>query len=132
MTATNTIGTVRVACSNATTVTVPVAARMTSGASATNSAACLRMSSGLVVAQRVSIRTLRPSAQPNCCKACRNPAMRACDSESSAAEAMSTPMRRMRSGCSARATSGQLGTEPTRSVMNSRRRIETPEGTPHQ
>ena len=33
---------------------------MTSGASATNSAACLRMSSALPAAQRVSIRTLRP------------------------------------------------------------------------
>jgi hypothetical protein len=31
-------------------------ARMTSGASAANSAACLRMSAALVVAQRVSIR----------------------------------------------------------------------------
>ena len=35
-------------------------ARMTSGASATNSAAYLRMSSALPAAQRVSIRTLRP------------------------------------------------------------------------
>ena len=37
---------------------------MTSGASAANSAACLRISAALVVAQRVSIRTLRPSVQP--------------------------------------------------------------------
>jgi len=37
---------------------------MTSGASATNSAACLRISAGLVVAQRVSMRTLRPMLQP--------------------------------------------------------------------
>ena len=70
MTITNTIGTVRVACSNGATVAVPVAATMTSGASAANSAACLRMSSALVVAQRVSIRTLRPSVQPNCCRPC--------------------------------------------------------------
>ena len=41
---------------------------MTSGASATNSAACLRMSAALAVAQRVSIRTLRPMVQPNCCQ----------------------------------------------------------------
>ena len=40
-----------------------VPATRTSGASATNSVACLRMSSA--VAQRVSIRTLRPSLQPN-------------------------------------------------------------------
>ena len=55
----NTIGTVRVACSNGPTVEVPWA-RMTSGASAANSAACLRMSAALAAAQRVSIRTLRP------------------------------------------------------------------------
>ena len=67
----NTIGTVRVACSNGPTVEVPVA-RMTSGASATNSAACLRMSAALVVAQRVSMRTLRPMVQPNCSSPCRN------------------------------------------------------------
>src|SRR5262245_53481808 len=60
MTTTNTIGTVRVACSNGATVVVPVAATRTSGASATNSAACLRSSSALVVAQRMSIRTLWP------------------------------------------------------------------------
>src|SRR5262244_1954862 len=40
MTVTNTIGTVRVACSNAATVGVPLPARRTSGASAANSAAC--------------------------------------------------------------------------------------------
>ena len=43
---TNTIGTVRVACSNGATAGLPVA-RMTSGASATNSAAYLRMSVGI-------------------------------------------------------------------------------------
>ena len=47
---------------------------MTSGASATNSAACLRISAALVVAQRVSIRTLRPMVQPNCASSCRNAA----------------------------------------------------------
>ena len=76
-TTTNTIGTVRVACSNGATVVVPLAATRTSGASAANSVACLRRSSGLVVAQRVSIRMLRPSVQPNCAKPCRNAAMRA-------------------------------------------------------
>ena len=63
----NTIGTVRVACSNGPTVVAPEA-RMTSGASATNSAACLRISAASAVAQRVSIRTLRPMVQPNCCQ----------------------------------------------------------------
>ena len=42
---------------------------MTSGASATNSAACLReVRSALPAPQRMSMRTLRPSVQPNCCK----------------------------------------------------------------
>jgi hypothetical protein len=59
-----TIGTVRVAWSNGPTDEAPWA-RMTSGASAANSAACLRMSAALAVAQRVSMRTLRPMVQPN-------------------------------------------------------------------
>jgi hypothetical protein len=41
---------------------------MMSGASAANSAACLRISAASVVAQRVSIRTLRPMVQPDCCR----------------------------------------------------------------
>ena len=72
----NTIGTVRVACSNGPTVEAPWA-RMTSGASAANSAACLRISAALVVAQRVSIRTLRPMVQPNSASPCRNAPTRA-------------------------------------------------------
>src|SRR5207245_2696152 len=52
----NTIGTVRVACSNGPTEAPPVV-KMTSGASATNSAAYLRASSALPAVQRVSIRT---------------------------------------------------------------------------
>ena len=67
----NTIGTVRVAGSNGPRVGAPWA-RMTSGASAANSAACLRMVSALAVAQRMSISTLRPMVQPNCCSACTN------------------------------------------------------------
>jgi hypothetical protein len=55
----NTIGTARVACSNGLTVEVPWA-RMTSGASAANSAAYLRASSALPPDQRISICTLRP------------------------------------------------------------------------
>ena len=72
----NTIGTVRVACSNGATVEAPWA-RMTSGASAANSAACRRISAALAVAQRVSIRTLRPMVQPNNASACRNAPTRA-------------------------------------------------------
>src|SRR5262245_25499565 len=72
----NTIGTVRVACSNGPTVEAPWA-RMTSGATATSSAACLRTSAALAAAHRVSIRTLRPMLQPNCPSACRNAPTRA-------------------------------------------------------
>ena len=73
---TNTIGTVRVTFSNCATDAPPMA-RMTSGASAANSAAYFRVLSSLPPADRVSICTLRPSVQPNCCSACRNAAMRA-------------------------------------------------------
>ena len=110
MTVINTIGTVRVACSNGATVGVPLPATRTSGASAANSAACLRMSSA--VAQRVSIRRLPPSLQPNCFRACMKAARRACPSASSAARYMSTPMRRTRSGCCARAAIGQATAAP--------------------
>ena len=47
--------------------------------------------------------------------------MRTGDSGSSAATAMSTPMRRMRSPCCARAASGHAAAAPPSSVMNSRR-----------
>jgi len=47
--------------------------------------------------------------------------MRAWDSESSPAEAMSTPMRRTSSRCCAGAASGQAAVAPPSSVMNSRR-----------
>src|SRR5262245_52686186 len=67
----NTIGMVRVACSSGTTVDVPPAT-MTSGASATNSAARLRRSSGSLAVQWASIRRLRPSLHPNCCRRCTN------------------------------------------------------------
>src|SRR5262245_30661091 len=62
-TAANTTGTVRVASSNGPTLELPPA-RMTSGTSAANSAAFLRISAVLVVAQRTSMRRLRPTAQP--------------------------------------------------------------------
>src|SRR6516165_7612494 len=61
-TAANTIGTLRVACSNGPMVEAPVA-RMTSGMVATNSTACLRISLALL-AQRVSMRTFWPMVQP--------------------------------------------------------------------
>ena len=123
----NTIGTVRVACSNGPTAEPPVA-RMTSGASATNSAACLRSARRRpAVAQRVSIRTLRPMVQPNCCRLLQERRdaglqfriVRGCGPTS-------TPMRRIRSPCCARAASGHATAAPPRSVMNSRRFIRSP------
>ena len=121
----NTIGTVWVACSNGATDELPVV-NMTSGASATNSAANLRASSALPAGQRVSIRTLRPSIQPNCCNACRNAAWRACPSGSSAVPPpRSTPMRRIRSGCCARATNGHAAAPPS-AATNVRRFIRSP------
>ena len=77
-------------------------------------------------AQRMSMRTLRPSIQPSCCKPPKNDAMRACASRSFAAGLISTPMRRIRSACCARATNGQAAAAPPSSVMNSRRLIRSP------
>jgi hypothetical protein len=93
---------------------------MAFGASATNSAASLRMRSALPAPQRKSIRTLRPTAHPNSCSPCRNAALRTCACGSSAGKFTSTPMRRIRSPCCARAASGHAAAPP-RSVMNTRR-----------
>ena len=67
--------------------------------------------------QPMSIRTLRPSVQPNCSSESRNAAMRACPSGSSLAGYISTPMRRIRSLCCARAASGQAAAAPPSNVM---------------
>src|SRR5215472_1155248 len=69
----NTMGEVRVRRRNASTANVPLA-RMMSGPNASNSLAYVRSSSTSFSPQRVSMRTLRPSVQPNCCNACRNAA----------------------------------------------------------
>lgn len=112
----NTIGTVRVAFCNASTPNVPAANR-TSGASATSSAAYLRSRSGSFSPQRTSIRTLRPSLQPSCrrpsCKATRP--LRPC---ASAGVFESMPIRRIFSGCCARAASGHAATDPAITLMN--------------
>ena len=116
----NTIGTVRVAACNAATVGLDVA-RRTSGESAISSAAYLRYRSASPEAQRMSICRFRPLAQPNCCNPCRNPAMRIGPSGSFAPTDCSTPIRRMRLGCCARAANGRLAAAPPSPVMNSRR-----------
>src|SRR5262245_8352336 len=116
----NIIGTVRVACSNGPTCAVPLA-KTTSGASATNSAAYLRVRSASPKApKRYSIRKLRPSLQPNSSSRCRNAASQNCTSRLSAAPDRSTPIRRIRWPCCARAASGHAAAPPS-SVMNWRR-----------
>ena len=69
----------------------------------------------------MSICTLRPSIQPSSRRPCTNASMRACPSLSSAAKLMSTPIRRIRSGCCARAANGHAAAALPRRVMNSRR-----------
>ena len=113
----NTTGMIRVACNNGPIVEAPCA-RMTSGASATNSAACLRISSAWLVAQRVSIRALRPMLQPSSASPCRNAPMRTWNSGRSEDPGRSTPMRRGGSPCCARAASGHAAAAPPSSVMN--------------
>ena len=56
--------------------------------------------------QRYSIRKLRPSIQPNCCNPCSNDVKRTRTPGSSATTDRSTPTRRIRFGCRARAASG--------------------------
>src|SRR4051812_20542399 len=99
---------------------------MTSGASATNSAAYLRVSAALPADRRYSIRTLWPSVQPDCCRPCWNALRRACPTGSSAASGMSTPMRRIPPGCCARAPNGHAAAAPPSNVTNSRLLIQSP------
>ena len=117
----NTIGKVRLTCCNAATLRVPLA-KMMSGASATNSVADLRSRSASSSPQRVSIRTLRPTLQPNSCRPWWNAAIRSWPSGLSAARFMSKPMRRMRSACCARAANDHAAILLNES-MNSRRWI---------
>src|SRR6516162_4527978 len=62
--------------------------------------------------------------QPNSCKPCANAAKRAGSCGSSTAVDISTPMRRTRSPCCARAARGHAVTPPS-SVMKSRRFIRS-------
>jgi hypothetical protein len=90
--------------------------------------ASLRVRSASPAGQRISIRTLRPTAQPNSCKPCMNAARRACATVLSAPVDIMTPMCRIALGCCARAASGHTTAAPPRSLMNSRRSI--PAGSP--
>ena len=116
----NTIGTVRVACSNGRRSTLP-AARMTSGASATNSAAYLRMRSASPRPTIVDPHVAADRSSPDRCSPARN-AGRGPGLRIVRGEGMSTPMRRIALGCCARAASGHAAAAPPSSVMNSRRR----------
>ena len=126
----NTIGTVWVSFSNGPT-TEPPLARMTSGASAKSSAAYLRMRSASPAAQRVSMRRLPGTAQPACRSPCRNAPMRACPSTSFSVVDMSTPTRRIRSLCCARAANGYAAAAPASSDMNWRRLMRSPRAEGH-
>src|SRR6516164_11333308 len=116
----NTDGTVRVAWSNAPAPRLPKV-RMTSGARAANSAAYLRVSATLPPDQRYTICKLLPSTQPNSRSPSTNVAMRAFDSGSSEWIGASTPMRRIRPDCCARAAIGHAAAAPPSSDMKSRR-----------
>jgi len=96
---------------------------MTSGDSAISSAMYWRTRSAPPATQRVSIRTLRPSIQPSSRRPRTNASIRACPSLSSAAKLISTPMRRIRSGCCARVVTGHAAAEPTMTLMKSRRLV---------
>jgi hypothetical protein len=111
-----TIGIVRVSGWMATVARTPPASIM-SGCEPTNSCASARIRMASSPPQRRSIRTLRPSVQPKV-----NAEMRGFGTGSFSSHGMSTPMRRIRSPCCARAASGQAAV-PQRRVMNSRRRI---------
>jgi hypothetical protein len=124
-TSTNTTGTVRVACNNGPTPAAPVVS-MTSGVSATSSAAYLRMRSASPAAQRCSICRFWPTAQPSCASVCAKAVLRTCASGSSEARFVSTPMRRMRSRCCARVGSGHAAAAPPSSVMTARRFTRSP------
>ena len=78
---TKTMGTLRVACCRASTV-VLVEAKMTSGESATSSAAYLRVRSALPAPQRISVSRLLPAVQPDVRSPCKKAAKRACPSGS--------------------------------------------------
>ena len=95
--------------------------RTSSGCRATSSFANRCIDSTSAVAQRVSIRMLRPSVHPSFWSSFRKAATLACPSASFSAYAISTPIRRTRSACCARAASGHAAAVPPSSVMNSRR-----------
>jgi hypothetical protein len=76
-------------------------------------------------ARRISICTLRPSAQPNSCSPRRNAARNLCPVELSSDIGMSTPIRRIGWRCCAHDAFGHAAAPPS-SVMNPRRFMASP------
>ena len=97
-TITNTIGIVRVSRCSAAVPGVHCA-RITSGCRATNSFAKVRVRFTSPPPQRTSIRRLRPSVQPLSARPCVNWESWIFPSGSLSSALISTPMRRMCSGC---------------------------------
>src|SRR6266851_562655 len=98
---------------------------ITSDLAAINSAVSLCMRCGSEPPQRTSIRTLCSSVHPRFCKACRSAMTRMRASVVSPVP-ISTPTRRMRSGCCARAAGGHANAAPPSRVMNRRRFTRSP------
>ena len=124
-TATNTVGIVRLICCS-TRRTGGAFARITSGRSARSSLARAWICSALAAPNRVSMRTLRLSDHPSLSSPCRNAANRALICGSSSARFDSTPMRRTRSICCARAATGHAAALPS-APRNSRRFMPAPD-----
>ena len=121
----NTIGIVRVACCSDAAVKLP-GLKITSGAAATRSAASRRRRSSMSPpTNRVSITRLRPTAHPNCSRACANTVVRACASASSGSSPKNTPTRRTGSACCAFNATGQAPAPPSNAI-NLRRLIRRP------
>ena len=96
--------------------------KITSGVSATNSAAYLRVAVGIAGAPTVGrTASCGHPTNPILADSARMPAMRACASGSSAAKFMSTPIRRTRSALLRARRKRPRTAAPPSSVMNSRR-----------
>jgi len=116
-----TTGIVRVSFASAA-VTGVVPASITSGRRSTNSFAKVCALSTLALVQRMSIRRLRPSTQPNSASPCKNATSHVRYSGTSSDQPSRTPIRRIVSICCARAASGHAAAPPIK-VMNLRRCI---------
>ena len=112
-------------CSRSAAVTGVLLAKIRSGAMANSSAAWLRNSFSPPPAQRYSIQRLGLLTHPSSRKPCSNAATRDCASGSLATRPISTPMRRTRSACCARAPTGHAAT-PASAAINSRLFIRSP------